>query len=192
MSRHATSFVLGYHGCRREVAARIIAGGLDLDHSDKDYDWLGSGAYFWESDFHRASEWAEFKFKSEAAVIGAVIDLGNCLDLVNRHDLEVVRAAHGKFLDFCTSTQSPVPQNLDLRADPHGDKLLRKLDCAVINFLNNSLDAYDKTTAYDTVRGMFVEGGALYDGSGFREKSHVQIAVRNNNVIKGYFVPRIA
>lgn len=42
---------------------------------------------------------------------------------------------------------------------------------------------------FDTVRGMFTEGHPLYDGSGFHEQSHVQIAVRNPALIKGVFLP---
>jgi hypothetical protein len=34
---------------------------------------------------------------------------------------------------------------------------------------------------------MFVEGEELYDGAGFHEKTHVQIAIRNPKMIKGYF-----
>ena len=36
---------------------------------------------------------------------------------------------------------------------------------------------------------MFVEGKALYDGAGFHDKTHVQIAIRNSGMIKGYFRP---
>ena len=190
MSRHATSFVLGYHGCRKSTAEEVIAGRAELVHSDKDYDWLGAGAYFWEHDAKRAKEWAEQKFGKDGAVIGAVIDLGNCLDLVSREDLEFVRKAHPLFLRFCKDTGTVPPVNSNVRTDANGDILLRRLDCVVINYLNKSLDEFSKTEKYDTVRGMFLEGAPLYDGSAIRDKTHVQIAVRNNDVIKGFFFPR--
>ncbi|TSA32147.1 MAG: hypothetical protein D4R64_16610 [Porphyromonadaceae bacterium] len=41
-----------------------------------------------------------------------------------------------------------------------------------------------------SVRGVFFEGKELYPNSGFREKNHIQICVRNPNCIKGYFLPR--
>lgn len=45
---------------------------------------------------------------------------------------------------------------------------------------------------FDTVRGLFTEGGPLFPGSGFRAKTHVQVAVRSADNIKGYFrVPQI-
>jgi len=40
---------------------------------------------------------------------------------------------------------------------------------------------------FDTVRGIFIEGNEVYPGSGFREKTHIQICVRNLGCIKGYF-----
>ena len=91
MTRLATSFVLGYHGCDEEVGRRAIVEGGRLIRSEKDYDWLGPGAYFWESDPVRALEWATLRVErgdyASAFVIGAVIDLRNCLDLVARENL---------------------------------------------------------------------------------------------------------
>ena len=58
MSRLATSFVLGYHGCDEDIGREAIRGDTALIQSDKDYDWLGPGAYFRESDPKRAWEWA--------------------------------------------------------------------------------------------------------------------------------------
>ena len=45
-------------------------------------------------------------------------------------------------------------------------------------------------TPLDSVRGMFTEGKAVYEGSGFMAKTHCQICVINPNCIKGYFLPR--
>src|SRR5207237_848335 len=58
LSRLAASFVLGYHGCDADTARKVINGEEVLRPSDKKYDWLGPGAYFWESDPRRAMEWA--------------------------------------------------------------------------------------------------------------------------------------
>ena len=59
MARLHTSFVLGYHGCSAEVGERVLAGAADLSPSEQDYDWLGPGVYFWDSDPQRAWEWAD-------------------------------------------------------------------------------------------------------------------------------------
>lgn len=42
---------------------------------------------------------------------------------------------------------------------------------------------------YDSVRGVFPEGGEVYPGSGFVDKTHIQICIVNPNCIKGYFNP---
>ncbi|RYD57242.1 MAG: hypothetical protein EOP60_04390 [Sphingomonadales bacterium] len=198
MSRLATSFVLGYHGCDTSTAVKAINGDISLLQSDRDYDWLGPGAYFWESDPHRAMEWAQWKVSighyKTAAVVGAVIDLRHCLDLVSRDDLRLLSAAYKSFVDIQTRAGLDMPQNKSARGQPNADRVLRYLDCAVLRHLHSVLDAVpagDRVIEpFDTVRGMFTEGGRLYKGSGFRKKSHVQIAVRRDDCIKGLFLPR--
>ena len=51
--------VLGYHGCDKSVADRVLAGNETLRKSEKPYNWLGHGIYFWEHGPERAFEWAE-------------------------------------------------------------------------------------------------------------------------------------
>lgn len=197
MSRLATSFVLGYHGCDRSVAQKAVNDGAAIIQSDRDYDWLGPGAYFWESDPTRALEWAKWKVEigdyEEAAVVGAVIDLRNCLDLVTREDIDILRAAHKSFLDVQKISGLPVPKNVNPRGAKDKDRVLRRLDCAVFRHLHEIIDRLAKTDPeikpFDTIRGMFVEGGKAYSGSGIYKKSHVQIAVRSSACIKGIFFP---
>lgn len=195
MSRLATSFVLGYHGCDRAVAQNAVLDGASILQSDRDYDWLGPGAYFWESDPKRALEWARWKqgigdYK-EPTVIGAVIDLGNCLDLVSRDDIELLRAAHRSFMKVQALAGLAVPKNQNPKGSRDKDRILRYLDCAVLRHLHQIIDqiraADPNFPAYDSVRGMFVEGGKAFSGSGIYRKSHVQIAVRNPACIKGVF-----
>ncbi|MBF0305832.1 MAG: hypothetical protein HQL41_09325 [Alphaproteobacteria bacterium] len=65
------------------------------------------------------------------------------------------------------------------------DHVLRYLDCAVIRRLHGAMDKAGEP--FETVRGLFTEGNQLFPGSGFQEKTHVQIAVRSTGNIKGYF-----
>ena len=198
MSRLATSFVLGYHGCDASVARSAIDGEIALLQSERDYDWLGPGIYFWESDPQRAREWADSKVArgeyAEAAVIGAVIDLQNCLDLVSRQDLELLRQMYDQFVDQQNEAGLELPRNRGVRGDPHDDRILRYLDCAIIRHLHSVIESVPVSNggapAFETVRGMFTEGGELYPGSGFRAQTHVQIAVRSLACIKGVFRPR--
>ncbi|MBL8572516.1 MAG: hypothetical protein JNM13_02445 [Hyphomicrobiaceae bacterium] len=198
MSRLATSFVLGYHGCDEAVGRRILNGDEDIVHSDKDYDWLGPGAYFWEADPVRALEWARQKAKSDPRVrpfvLGAVIDRGNCLDLLARHNLEILKGAYASFEQIRRQSRLEMPINLNARDDPNQDKLIRRLDCAVIRHLHQMIARKSSRDPawrpFDTVRGMFVEGDDLYPGAGFKAKSHVQIAVVNPECMLGFFIPR--
>lgn len=195
MSRLATSFVLGYHGCDRATAQKAVLEGAGILHSDRNYDWLGPGAYFWESDPTRALEWAKWKEQigayKEPTVIGAVIDLRNCLDLVSRDDVELLRAAHKSFLQVRAKAGLPIPKNGNPQGAKNADRVLRYLDCAVLRHLHEILDQLAASDSliekFDTVRGMFVEGGRAYSGSGIYRKSHVQLAVRNPDCIKGIF-----
>lgn len=194
MSRLSTSFILGYHGCDQKVAKAVVAGKSDIKPSQNDFDWLGHGSYFWESDPSRAMEYAEWKVSRRefetAAVIGAVIDLRNCLDLTNRRDLELVKFAFNIYTLNQNSMKLPMAKNKPANGDVTGELLLRYLDCAVINVLHYLNDNSKTNENFDTVRGMFTEGGPLYEGAGFQVKTHTQVAVRNPRCIKGYFLPR--
>lgn len=65
---------------------------------NRNYHWLGGGIYFWENDQERALEWAKEKSSrgevKTPSVIGAVIELGKCLDLSVRENVPLLTAAH--------------------------------------------------------------------------------------------------
>jgi hypothetical protein len=185
--RLSSSFVLAYHGCRREVGERLL-GGDPFEPSENDYDWLGSGIYFWEANPARALEWAVQLQKtkshwdaSDPFVVGAVIDLGYCLDLISSNGIAAVRTAHDVFERYMQASGGTMPLN-----SGGADLLARRLDCAVINYLH-AIESRSSRAAFDTVRGVFIEGPAIYSNSGFREKTHIQICVRNPAIIKGVF-----
>ena len=77
-----------------------------------------------------------------------------------------------------------MPKNVNVSGSK--DRLLRRLDCAVIE----NLHTLNTENPFDSVRGVFVEGDPLYEGAGFNEKNHIQICVRNPNCIKAFFIPR--
>ena len=51
---------------------------------------------------------------------------------------------------------------------------------------------YSEIKRFDTVRGIFTEGGPVFEGAGIQSKNHIQICIRNLNCIKGFFIPRKA
>ena len=67
-----------------------------------------------------------------------------------------------------------------------GTYLMRNLDCAVINTVH-LLREETGEEPYQTVYGVFEEGGQLYKNAGFRKKTHVQVAVIDPACILGYF-----
>lgn len=183
------SLVLGFHGCDLAVAERVFAGKDVLRPSKNEWDWLGHGIYFWEDSPSRAMKWAKWaqqkKLESitQPAVVGAVIDLGNCLNLADAEALQQVKAAHQVYADACKARGSPLAKNLG------NDLGSRQLDCAVIEVLHQ-LRSEKGLPAFETVRGFFFEGQQLYPNAGFRELDHIQICIRSEQQILGYFRPR--
>lgn len=88
---------LGYHGCDRSIRDSVIAGKA-FQKSQNSYDWLGNGIYFWKNDERQAMEWAREQAKrgkiKAPSVVGAVLDLGNCLNLMERESIELLRVGY--------------------------------------------------------------------------------------------------
>lgn len=120
-----------------------------------------------------------------------MIELGNCLDLTTQSGITAVKRAYDEFIKTSESDGVPIPQNVDPAKESGGDKILRRLDCAVMNYLYGILqteqESDPRTQPYATVRAMFPEGSVLYPGAGFREKTHIQICVREPEQILGVF-----
>jgi hypothetical protein len=186
---HSLGPLVCYHGCDRKVAERVLANKSALRPSENDYDWLGPGVYFWVDSAQRGLNWAvgqsirKGSGISDPYVIGAYVQPGLCLNLTDFGVMGELRDAHRFLVALCEQTGTPMPANM-LREG--GVFLKRALDCAVIKTVHQ-LRADKRETPYDTVYGVFDEGESLYPGSGFREKTHVQIAVVNPDCILGYF-----
>lgn len=178
---------VGFHGCDKAVAERVVCHREELLSSNQPWEWLGHGIYFWEDSHARAMRWAEdlaSKGKVDCpAVIGAIIDLGNCLNLIDAEALSLVRAAHEAYRTICQASGAKAARN-------RGPELAaRFLDCAVMETLHQ-LREKEGRRPFDTVRGFFVEGKPLYPDAGLRELDHIQICVRAPKQIVGYFWPR--
>jgi hypothetical protein len=185
--------VLGYHACDRSIGEAVIAGKIDLRASENTYDWLGHGIYFWEYNSRRATQYAHLLHNNprsgrspvkDPMVIGAVIDLGVCLNLLDAKFLEELPLAYDDLRAFYRSAGKSMPKNRKLRGSR--DFLLRYLDCAVIETVHQ-IRLYADKPAFDSARGVFVEGDELYPGAAIQKLNHIQICVRNPACIKGYF-----
>ncbi len=155
------------------------------------HDWLGYGFYFWENNYERALDFATHppgkKQIKTPAVLGAVIDLEFSLDLMDTECICLVRESYNNLRSSVNTLHWDLPENK--KTTGSRDLLLRELDCAVIENLHIQRKLR-RETAFDSVRGLFVEGDPIYNGADFHEKSHVQICIRNPNCIKGFFIPR--
>lgn len=187
-----SSFVLGYHGLDENIGRQIVAGEISLKPSENTYDWLGHGIYFWEDNIARARLWAveQSKRKNTSVkspfVIGAVIDLGNCFDLLQQDNLDFLAEQYKNLADDLKLENEPLPQNRAWTTHDFDFKK-RELDCAVIRYAVES--AKEMGVYYDSVRSAFWEGEELYPNAGFKQFNHIQIAVINPECIKGIFIP---
>ena len=186
MHRLSSSFVLGYHGCDRSVGERLLDGD-DFKPSDNNFDWLGPGIYFWENNWARGLEFADEQMTRKGSkikdpfVVGAVIDLGACLDLTTKTSIDLVRIAYDLLTREFAKSGAPLPVN---------DARLRKhyLDCAVIKRVHSLAAGTEDIGAIQSVKGVFIgEGGPAYPGSEFHAKTHIQIAVCDPTCIKAVF-----
>ncbi|SFW57870.1 hypothetical protein [Chitinophaga sancti] len=186
--------LLGFHGCDQSIRDKIITGQIMMKASCNSYDWLGSGMYFWQNNHTRAMNFAENppgKNKIDnPAVLGAALSLGNCLDLTDKFYIDRVKNSYSNLLIILSKTNTPLPKNKPAPGSSNpNDKILRALDCFVIENLHEELREIGETP-FDTVRCVFIEGNPIYEDSGFYDQTHIQVCVRNPNCIKGFFLPR--
>jgi hypothetical protein len=184
--------LIGFHGCEKSVRDSIVSASSELKASRNGYDWLGEGFYFWENNYERALQFAQNppgkKPYKSPSVLGATLDLGYCLDLLDAKYLELAKESYNNIaLSTNTTNERKLPSNRSVGGSK--DKLLRELDCAVIENLH-SMQRQIHLKPFDSVRGVFIEGNELYPDAGFHDKSHIQICIRNPNCIKGFFIPR--
>jgi hypothetical protein len=179
------SIVLGYHGCSLETAQALLSGSSFVV-SDRPWDWLGNGSYFWEEDILRAYEWALERRSLSPCAVGAVIERGNCLDLTTQRGVRALKGAYRLYVEWQANKGQPMPANRPAASGRPGDLALRLLDRAVLEHLHFIYKSVSNKE-FDTVRALFPEGDRLYENAGFFEKTHVQIAVRKPEQILGVF-----
>lgn len=169
-------------------------GKIPLRSSSNEWDWLGEGRYFWQNNYQRALDYVTHPPKGvkivKPAVLGAVFNLGHCLDLTDKQSIDLLKYSYETLKISAEVEGNVLPQNTNPASVPDSnDKIIRRLDCAVINNVHKVMEETGQRP-FESVRGVFFEGNATYEGAGFFEKTHVQICIRNPNLIKAFFVPR--
>ena len=181
--------IIGYHGCDKRFADELLLDKRPIGEwhlSLNEWDWLGNGIYFWEHSPERALRWARERHKgrrAKPAVLGAVLQLGRCFDLLDESFTSLLAATYERLARIFSEQGRELPKNIGREGK------LRNLDCLVINRCLEDLKK--RGDEHDTVRGAFLEGAPIYPDSGFRKESHIQISVRNSTCILGVFRPNL-
>lgn len=185
MKLHAYDrLVVAYHGTRRETALRIVTGETKFVQSQNDDDWLGHGVYFWEHAPEQAWAWARQRYakSSTVAVLGALVRLGQCFDLLDPANSRVLGALHKDMLSEYEQRRQTVPKNF---------KAKKYLDCATMQFAYVALKA--QGFVVQTSRGVYVPArgsGRLWKNSWLSQEAHIQLCVRDSSCIMGaWLVP---
>ncbi|MCW3107388.1 MAG: hypothetical protein JWQ09_1894 [Segetibacter sp.] len=189
MPHHQPFQITGFHSCDREVGLKVLNGSIDLKPSNNAWDWLGSGIYFWEQNPKRALEYAVESSKriqfnkiriKTPFVLGAIIELGHCLNLIEPESLSILKEAFYGLEAYCKEAGEKMPINDDNN---------RRLDCAVIRYVHQSR-VLKNLPPYDTIRCAFPEGEPVYPGTTLTSRGHIQVCVLNDKLIRAYFLPR--
>ena len=188
--------VVGYHGTGLTAALRIVNRVEDFKWSERDYDWLGGGIYFWEYAPKQALSWAKLRRKQYAkkadktpederraseplAVVACMIRLGFCLDLTEPENIK-----------FLSEVFEEYKENIELAGDPlpTNERHYRRLDRSVLDYAYAFLEKSDPSSKVDTARGIYVPAGGkkrIWEGSWISRDTHIQLCVRNQASILG-------
>jgi hypothetical protein len=198
------NLTIGFHGCEEVVRDQLVQKPNVVKKSQEVFDWLGHGFYLWENNHERALKWAIDKQKrgklEKPSVVGVVYQLDQCLDFTDSASINILTDYYALMKENFSFLGKEMPVNEDSPKDQYRDRVLRKLDCAVIEFLHQHIDeqiksdtqerGFSELKRFDTTRGLFTEGGPAFEGAGIQTKNHIQICIRNLNCIKGFFIPR--
>lgn len=177
--------VIGYHGTSRSVAEQIVLGKQPFGFSRNDDDWLGNGVYFWEHAPQQALSWAisrsELKrWDEEPVVLGAMIRLGHCFDLLDPANIKEIERFHTEYVDAAQAANVRVREN----ANSH-----KYLDCTVFEFGYAAIEGDGRKV--DTARAVYVPTGEdkrVWKRSWIYREAHIQICVRNPKCILGVWL----
>jgi len=166
--------VYGYHGTSAEVAAAIIQQGFNF--SSNDYDWLGTGVYFFQDAPVRAWEWANQQHPANPAVIRSSIRLEDCIDLLDIEWFPIITEAYSLFVEEYRQANRPLPRQNPDRSKAH------RLDCAYFNYIVEVLGQQGQTVR--AIRAVFLEGERVFPNSAIFTRAHVQIAIKDHSLIE--------
>jgi hypothetical protein len=187
--------VVGYHGTGLSTALRIVNRVEGFRWSQRDFDWLGHGIYFWEYAPQQARDWAKLrrrqlqkkknpaadeirKVNEPIAVVASMIRLGFCFDLLEPYNVKYLLSVFEDYRQTMELSGEPLPKN---------NRKYRKLDCAVFEYAYKVINAASEHPV-DTSRGVYVSARGdrrVWDASWISRDTHIQLCVRNSSCILG-------
>lgn len=192
--------VIAYHGCDITTRDDLVRGTLGhLQHSNNKYDWLGPGSYFFEDDYARALMFAQASHDNPKkrytakpiatpAVVGAVLQVQHWLDMTIQAGIEEFCLGYSALKKSAEEGSLPKLPGNTAASPEDTDILLRQLDNAIFTFIHQARDERNMQ-AFQAVRAAFYQGEEIAPASGFRARTHVQIALRDNSCVQGWFLP---
>jgi hypothetical protein len=193
--------IIVYHGCDVTTRDDLVSGRLKhLNHSNNQYDWLGPGAYFFEGDVERALLFAQASHRNPAkrytakpiatpAVVGAVLQVQNWLDMTTQAGIKEFSLAYQTMAEGLIAAGAPIPANKPA-SDSDTDVIYRALDNAVFTWLHQARASQEPPLPpFQAVRAAFHQGEKIAPTSGFHASTHIQISLRDNSCVIGWFLP---
>jgi hypothetical protein len=105
-----------------------------------------------------------------------MIRLGNCLDLLDWKNIDVLKTARTKMLKSMRGKKFQIPTN---------ERIYKNLDCAVFNFLYDQIER-EGGPKIDSSRGAYVPTESkkrIWRASWLCKDAHIQVCVRNQSNI---------
>lgn len=177
--------VVGFHGTTLETAKRIVSGETTFRVSRNDDDWLGHGIYFWEYAPQQAWAWARKRYalRTRIAVVGAMIRLRNCFDLLEPDNVRTLLAVRTQMeRDREEAGERPFRKNA--RAKKYYDCLVFEYAYALFQSQENPVDSISAVYAPSN------SSSRLWKSSWISQDAHIQICVRNPSCILGAWLAK--
>lgn len=144
----------------------------ELKFSDGNDEYFGHGYYFFENDYNEAKFWAEYVRKikrGNISIIYAYIESDNVYDLIDRET----------YNEYIKLVQTISERYKNSNENPNFNK---PYDCKLINLIAEEC-------GYDMIRGIYYPKHKLglemiENGNTRMSKTHIQLCVRNKDIIK--------
>jgi hypothetical protein len=190
----ATRYCLrGYHATTPEKGA-LIEEQKRFNPSENWHDWLGNGVYFYQD----ALEWTRYWATNERhegnipnpAIFAADIYYDGFLDLVEYDSMEQLKRFFNRLESATKEEASQAFEAVKIRAAkfPEREKWKPRphpLDRYVINEAVNVAES--QGLSIKAVRAVFFDGEKLHPHSDLYDRQHIQIAVRDQSIIKKFW-----